>query len=351
MKKIFSAFVAVMFVLCTFTAALAQENETVVNETVEVEENETEELEIEDEIDLELEDEEELPSTTPDQPILWGLKRAMERIDLALTFNKAEKAKKGLAHAKQRLLEVEAMISEKKLEQAEKAQRSREKTMLKVKEYIEDVEDDPEQDIEDILELENEIDDQESKVNVLQVKLKFQGNLTEEQKAEIDAIMNKFQNQTGDVKARIQEKKDKVKIKIKAKTGKSDEEVEEYIESAEERLNISTQKSNRIAALTKVIGKLEAKREELKGINVSGVIGKLEQVRNKFKERVEEQKKIAEKVREAKRPKIQEIEVEVEEEDEEENGTEVEVEVEEDEEEEESESGSGNGNGRGGNSE
>ena len=34
---------------------------------------------------------------TPDNGFLWGLERALERLDLALTFNKADKARKGLA--------------------------------------------------------------------------------------------------------------------------------------------------------------------------------------------------------------------------------------------------------------
>jgi len=65
------------------------------------------------------------PGITPDS-FLWGLDKASERIDLLLTFDKSEKAKKGLAHAHERLSEVKAMIEENKLEAAEKAKESHE---------------------------------------------------------------------------------------------------------------------------------------------------------------------------------------------------------------------------------
>ena len=58
--------------------------------------------------------------TTPDSP-LWGIERALERINLALTFDRAKKAEKRLLHARERLLEVQAMAKKGKLKHAAKA--------------------------------------------------------------------------------------------------------------------------------------------------------------------------------------------------------------------------------------
>ena len=91
-----------------------------VEEEVETEEEEETEETEEEVVELPEEVEEEA-GITPDSP-LYGLERAMERISLALTFGKSAKAKKGLAHARERLMEVQAMIAAKKLDKAAKAQ-------------------------------------------------------------------------------------------------------------------------------------------------------------------------------------------------------------------------------------
>lgn len=344
MKKIFSWIVAALFILSTFTAALAQNETTEVNDTVEVDENvsdnqtvvlETEEVE---EIEIELEDNETV-GTTPDQPLLWGLERAMERIDLALTFNKASKAKKGLKHAKERLLEVEAMIAAKKLDAAEKAQKSRDRTMERVQEHVEEMGDGAEEDIEDVLEIENEAEEQENRMQMLKVKFQFKGNLTEEQRAQIDALIESFQNRSQAFKLKIQDKKTKVKIQIKAMTEKTDEEIEELIQIAEEKLNITAERSQRVAALTRVIEKLEEKKGTVRGINVSGVIGKLIQVRERLQNKTEEQERISERVRDKIKKAKEGTDNETEIEDEEE--TESEEEDEEEEDEDETEAGQG----------
>jgi len=350
MKKIFSWIVAALFILSTFTAALAENETTDVNDTVEVDENvseevvittedtnETEETEVE-EIEIEINDEEE-PSVTPDEPIRWGLKRAIERIDLALTFNKASKAKKGLRHAKERLLEVEAMIAAKKLDAAEKAQKVREKIMERVQENVEEMGDGAEEDVEDVLEIENEVEEQENRMQMLKVKFQFKGNLTEEQRAKIDSLMESFQNKSQTFKLKLQEKKTQIKLKIKAMTEKTDEEIEELMQAKEEKLGIGDERVNRVQALTKVIEKLEEKKETVKGINVSGVIGKLTQVRGRLQNKTEEHQRISERIKE----KIKEVKNETQIEGDE-GEEEIEIEAEEEyeaEDEDETKSGQG----------
>jgi len=59
---------------------------------------------------------------TPDRPILWGLERALERIQLALTFNKVKKAELRLKLAEERLAEMKLMAKKKKVKAMLKAQ-------------------------------------------------------------------------------------------------------------------------------------------------------------------------------------------------------------------------------------
>jgi len=58
----------------------------------------------------------EQPKTTPDK-LFYGLSVALDKLSLALTFDRNAKAKKALTHARERLLEIQAMSG--KLDKAE----------------------------------------------------------------------------------------------------------------------------------------------------------------------------------------------------------------------------------------
>ena len=73
--------------------------------------------------------------TTPDS-FLWGLDKAIDQLSLLLTFDKGEKAKKGIEIARERLLEVKEMVEDNKLEAAEKAKVEHGNVLIKVKESI-----------------------------------------------------------------------------------------------------------------------------------------------------------------------------------------------------------------------
>ena len=100
----------------------------------------TETTETVDEVDAAVsEGGEEDVSVTPDSTI-WGLKRAIERIDLALTFNKAAKSEKGLKYAHIRLLEVQKMLKKGDLKNAAKAQKVHAELIAKVSEDVDEAE-------------------------------------------------------------------------------------------------------------------------------------------------------------------------------------------------------------------
>ena len=162
---------------------------------------------------------------TPDS-FLWGLDKAIDQLTLLLTFDKGEKAKKGIEIARERLLEVKEMIEENKLEAAEKAKEEHGRTLVNVKEKVKEIEKDSStEEIREIIEIEKELEEHEDNVEEvnteLKVKVKVEGTITEEQKALINSILDSLKGQTGEVEIEIKNKKDKTKIKIKQETGKS----------------------------------------------------------------------------------------------------------------------------------
>ncbi len=182
---------------------------------------------------------------TPDS-FLWGLDKALDNIALLLTFDKGEKARKGLEIARERLLEVRAMVEENKLGEAEKAQEEHGKTLVKVKENVNEIEeDDSLQEIEEIIEIEKELEEHDEDVEQtfgkLKVKIEIEGEITQQQKDLIDSILNNLKGQTGEVEIEIENKKDKIKIKIKQETGKSEEEIEIEIDNIEKEKGIKKQ--------------------------------------------------------------------------------------------------------------
>lgn len=213
---------------------------------------------------------------TPDS-FLWGLDKAIDQLSLLLTFNKGEKAKKGIEIARERLLEVKEMIEENKLEAAEKAKNEELKVLLKVKKSISDIkEKNATKEIEEEIEIERELEEHEEEVKEvsdnLKIKIEVKGTLSEEQKALINSILSTLENKTGEVKVEIKIKKDKTKIKIKAETGKPDEEIEDEIEDIEEDKNLTAIKKEKAAEeIEDAKEDLEELEEELLESNVTNV--------------------------------------------------------------------------------
>jgi len=179
------------------------------------------------------------PGITPDSA-LWGIDRALEKIALALTFDNSAKAQKGLRHAHERLLEVKAMIEEDKLDDAAKAELAHEKTIVKVRVRIDSLKEGDEDDIGDITKLENSLDSQEAELDDirLKVKIKIEGQLTEEQRAKLFAFLESISGNIDELKLEIENKQERTKIKIKEKTGKSEIEIEDSLGKIREKRKV-----------------------------------------------------------------------------------------------------------------
>jgi len=169
--------------------------------------------------------------TTPDNKLLWGLDRAIERISLALTLGKSAKAQKGLAHARERLMEVKAMMAEKRIEAAERAQEQHGLALGKVKKQIEEAKSEgSEEELADETALEEEIANQEGDIqNLKNIKIVIKGQLTSEQQLKLELMLNRFADSLNQAKLKIMTKKEETKNKIKLRGVVMDDQLREKV--------------------------------------------------------------------------------------------------------------------------
>jgi len=167
---------------------------------------------------------------TPDHTIRYGLKRAMERISELLTFSKSAKAKMGLAHARERLAEVQMMISQKKLDAAEKAVKAHEQELDRVKGDIAGLGDENETQA-----FENDITQQSAEVTGIKARLKSKvlSKLSDEQRTRISELITSLKTKNAEVKTKIKEKRDQIRG-LKAEEQKTRGEVKQIKQEAKQ---------------------------------------------------------------------------------------------------------------------
>jgi len=187
----------------------------------------------------------ETPSITPDQPVLWGLKRAIERIDLLITFGKSAKAQKGLVHARERLLEVQAMIAAKKLDAAEKSANAYKSTVEEVQKNVENLGDgNSTAELEDVGSIESSLAAQEQEMAEIQSKIRAQlSNLSSEQKAQVTAMLASVTDTGNELKVSVAQKKAKVEVKIKVDA--AEQKTKEAQKTAKESASVKKTESGK----------------------------------------------------------------------------------------------------------
>ena len=196
--------------------------------------------------------EEEVPAGVTPDSFLWGLDKALDNLNLLLTFDKGEKARKGMEIARERLEEIKLMAEENKLDAAEKGKEEQIKVLSKVKGCISGIKDeDATKQIGEEIEIEKELEEHEKEIEEassnLKIKIEVKGALNEQQKALIESLLISLKNKTAEVKVEIQNKKGKTKIEIKQKTGKSEKEIEAEIEDIEEEKGLAGIKREKAA--------------------------------------------------------------------------------------------------------
>ncbi len=172
---------------------------------------------------------------TPDSAF-WRLETAMENFNLALTFGEEAKARKRAQIAKERLLEAKVMAENRNIAGLEKAQAAHKRSLEKLRERIQKVENnDLRKELKTEIELEQTIKSQEEAAAALatRIKVKIKGNLSEEERERLGALIDSLKNESRKAKIEIQGERARAKLKIRAKEAISKEQTDQIDDELE----------------------------------------------------------------------------------------------------------------------
>ncbi len=179
---------------------------------------------------------------TPDSS-LYGLEKAMERLNLAFTFGKANKAKKTLGYAEERLSEMRKMAEEGNVEAAETAQEEHDELINETAKLVDEIESDSSEDVaedalEDVAEIQTQMQTHSQKVasvkNTILARM-ADGNMSEEQLAHLTEVFNKIINKSQEMELKMEQKRENVRTKLKVLSNKTEDELDDVEEQARER--------------------------------------------------------------------------------------------------------------------
>jgi hypothetical protein len=178
------------------------------------------------------------PGVTPDQAS-YGLKLGWEKFKLAFTFNQEKKAEKELKLAEKRLIEAEYMAQKGNLEGFERAQENHDKLLEKARIRLEKINEEGSQEkvnerVRTITGLEIALMNHEQNLERFRLRLE-QRNLTEEQQAKAEEILERMQNQTEKFELKIESKKDNLKTRVMEISNLTQDEVEVRFEAIENK--------------------------------------------------------------------------------------------------------------------
>lgn len=171
---------------------------------------------------------------TPDSP-LYGLERAMERIQLAFIRNKAERAKFKLDLAEERLAEAEEMIIENNPEAADEAQELHDELINETEQEIEELEtngnaESSEEDLDVAQELQLRLMNHSTKVAFVKNRILERlspGNASSEQLAHLEAVFGKIIAKAQEMEAKMEQKRENIRTKYKVLSELNESELNE----------------------------------------------------------------------------------------------------------------------------
>lgn len=215
--KILTSIVLAMFALA-FMAPMVLAEDAIVAESTDLEE----------------------PGITPDSP-LYGLDRAIERIGLALTFDKAKRSEKALRNAEERLAEVKAMVEANKLEHAERAQERHAEMLERAEEAAEEIEADGDEETakdaeQKIAEIRARLREHVEKVAAVKARIlaRQRERMSEDQIAKIEQVFGEINANAEDMEARVLQRQETIRTRYKVLSGQTDEEVEDELGEIED---------------------------------------------------------------------------------------------------------------------
>jgi len=224
------------------------------------------------------------PGVGPDS-IFYGLDRAMERISLALTFNRARKAEKALRIADERLAEVEAMIKKNKSKAADIAQRKHDKILDYAEKEIVGIDSDgnvnaSEKALERISKIRLGLLMHSERIALIHQRildrLSQNPNVSAEKIAHLEEVFSKIENKSRFIEQKVAQRRKNIRTKYKVLSQKNESELTEQekqfldkVNKIKERINESnlTRQEMRNAINKKIIRNFV--RKEIQKRNLS----------------------------------------------------------------------------------
>jgi len=189
-----------------------QENQTVeVEEIVETEPSEDADAIVEV---GEVIQEEGMPTTTPDETFLWGFKRIGEKISYMFSFTKSAKTRKLLEHARERLLEAQLMVEQKKFDDAEKSAKIHDDITRKMSDLVSGLDDNMEG-LQKSAEINKGLKAQEARITSVIKDAKSKVEFTDSEKDLFDLVFDRFSNANLFAKKSSETKMKRAKAKLK----------------------------------------------------------------------------------------------------------------------------------------
>ena len=190
-------------------------------------------------VDPQVEQEAGITASNP----FWGLDRALEKISLSLTFNRASKAEKGLRYADERLAELQVLIAENNVKEISQAQQAYEQELTQVTKQAEEIESGDgasgaEDALEDVAEIQALLNAHYDKVSSIKDRiLDRQGDMmSEAQINQLKEVFSDLESKAQETETQIETKRENVKLKYKVLSETTDGEVEKVEEEIEERI-------------------------------------------------------------------------------------------------------------------
>jgi hypothetical protein len=162
----------------------------------------------------------------PDSP-LYFFDTLFDNVFLGLQTNDVERAKIAIKIASERLAEVKIMITERKLDQAEKAQVEHDKVLNEAENSVKKIKDtDLEREARDKVRINTDLDNHKKKIqrvnDDLEIFIKVKGNITTEQIERIRLVLENVDQKTDSVKISIDNSKENTKMRVKMQTNENE---------------------------------------------------------------------------------------------------------------------------------
>jgi hypothetical protein len=195
---------------------------------------------------------EEMDSETnlPEAGSISGFERAMNRFQLFFITNPERKADKSLEIAEERLAEIEKLIEEGNLEEAEKLRQEYKYMLEKAEKAMNGIETNEDfnksqEAFRKIARIKNRVENHQEKTKMIHLRILENQNVTFEEFENIEKMFEEIQNSSNNLGSLTESREENFEIKLKILSNMSDEELEEFLQRIESEEGIIQERENR----------------------------------------------------------------------------------------------------------